>query len=489
MGIEITSSSFDEAQRRLFAARLERQLTRLQELLAAPAFGRGEASMGSELELYLIDEQARPAYFNQELHEQAADPQLTLEINRYNLEYNLLPRVLAESGFEATEREVLDKLASLRELAADYDARVVPVGILPTLRPGDFGRHCVTDRPRYRALVDQLLRWRGADFHVKINGAEPLEIGMSDITLEGANTSFQVHLRVDPAEYVDTFNAIQLVTPLALAISANSPGLFGHDLWDETRVPLFKQSIDTRHTDRYRWHEPARVSFGHGWLRRDAGELFEQAVRLYRPLLPACTEEAREGPVPGLEELRLHLSTVWLWNRPVYDDAAGGHLRIEMRALPAGPSAVDMVAGAALLIGLARGVRDELDRLLPALPFALAEYNFYRAAQHGIDARLVWPSARQQGLRDAALVDILAQLLPVANDGLRSMGVSLRERDRYMNVLEARLAARRSGSRWQRDCLRRVLDRGLDRRAALAAMLERYLEHSTENVPVAEWPL
>ena len=83
---------------------------------------------------------------------------------------------------------------------------------------------------------------------------------------------------------------------------------------------------------------------------------------------------------PTLAELRLHQGTVWLWNRPVYDNLGGGHLRIEMRALPAGPTAVDMVANAAFLIGLAEGLRPHINELLPGLPFPRAEYNFYRAA-------------------------------------------------------------------------------------------------------------
>jgi hypothetical protein len=36
--------------------------------------------------------------------------------------------------------------------------------------------------------------------------------------------------------------------------------------------------------------------------------------------------------------LARHQSTVWRWNRAIYDPALGGHLRIEMRALPAGPA-------------------------------------------------------------------------------------------------------------------------------------------------------
>ena len=115
---------------------------------------------------------------------------------------------------------------------------------------------------------------------------------MADITLEGANTSFQVHYKVSPRDYADTFNAIQLMTPLALAIGANSPTLFGHRLWHETRIPLFKQSIDTRRVDRYGWNEPARVNFGQGWVRRGALELFTEVVGS----IPRCCQSAPLWP-------------------------------------------------------------------------------------------------------------------------------------------------------------------------------------------------
>ena len=55
------------------------------------------------------------------------------------------------------------------------------------------------------------------------------KLEMADITLEGANTSFQVHYRVDPQVYADTFNAVQLVTPLGLAVAVliGKPLVFG----------------------------------------------------------------------------------------------------------------------------------------------------------------------------------------------------------------------------------------------------------------------
>ena len=86
---------------------------------------------------------------------------------------------------------------------------------------------------------------RQAPFEININGPDHLVTTSDSVTLEGANASFQVHLRIDPKRFADTFNAAQLVTPLAVAIGANSPLFLGHRLWDETRLALFKQGQAT----------------------------------------------------------------------------------------------------------------------------------------------------------------------------------------------------------------------------------------------------
>jgi len=489
MGIEIDNTAFADADYVAFSERLEANLQALDALLASPGFGRGPASIGAELEMYVVDAGGNPLPANSEIVAAAADSQLTLELNRYNLEYNLSPYRLDRRPFESTEREILDRLAHLKNVASRFGGRIVPIGILPTLRQSDFGPECITARKRYHALVSQLIQRRGDRFRIDINGPDPLKLDMMDITLEGANTSFQVHFRVPPERYADTFNAVQLVTPLALALAANSPTLFGHRLWHETRIPLFKQSIDTRHVDRYSWNEPARVNFGQGWVRRGAGELFREVVRIYAPLLPICAgESATPGAAPALAELRLHQSTVWLWNRPIYDDADGGHLRIEMRALPAGPTPVDMVANAALLVGLAEGVRPRINELLPAVPFNIAEYNFYRAAQHGLDARLVWPGFTQSGYREQPVTAVLREMLPIARAGLAALGVNADEADRYLGVIEQRLERRQTGATWQLRLLEQ-LARKMPLERALHQLLERFISHSDANRPVAEWPI
>lgn len=490
MGLDIENTEFSAADFERFGAKLRDNLTALKQLLARPGFGEGDLSFGAELELYLVNRKGEPLHKNQEVIAQLNDPQLTLELNRYNLEYNFSPVLLKDGCFAATEKEALAALARINACASQWDGRVVPIGILPTLQQSDTGYHVMTPLRRFRALTKELTELRGGPFTIAIEGEDALQLAMDDVTLEGANTSFQVHLRVPPQEFADFYNALQLVTPLVVAMAANSPTLFGHRLWHETRIPLFKQSIDCRPKDGMH-PTPARVNFGNHWLRKSAYELFAEATLLYRPLLPICHEEdplaiVRAGGTPQLDELRLHQGTIWLWNRPVFDPVDGGHLRIELRSMPAGPSIVDMLANAALAIGLAKALQSSIKELLPAIPFTYCTANFYRAAQKGMAAELFWPSPRQSKPEYFSVPSILKTLLPRLPESLDSMGFLKEDVAGLLEVIAERLETRQTGAQWQLDKLAQ-LRKDMHIRDALLAMLQQYQTNSEANIPVAQW--
>ena len=79
------------AEFRQFSIRLENQLQILREVIEAEHFNRWQPTIGAELEVYLADQKFMPAAVNEQLLERAAHPQLTEELNRYNLEFNLSP--------------------------------------------------------------------------------------------------------------------------------------------------------------------------------------------------------------------------------------------------------------------------------------------------------------------------------------------------------------------------------------------------------------
>ena len=92
-------------------------------------------------------------------------------------------------------------LGRVGDAARTHGGRPVLVGILPTLRRADLNARVISDLPRYRALNSRLRRLRHDLFHLRITGADPLELVSGDVALEGAATSFQVHLRVDPDDF------------------------------------------------------------------------------------------------------------------------------------------------------------------------------------------------------------------------------------------------------------------------------------------------
>jgi hypothetical protein len=494
MGLTIDRERFDPQDYRRFEHRLDDCLTALERLLERPRFGTGPATVGAELELFLVDGQGRPLPRNQEVRAETADPRVVLEIDRFNLELNLTPAPLAGRPFAAMASELDQALGIVRRAAAWHGGRVVMVGILPTLRPGDLKLAALSDAPRFRALNNGLRRLRQEPFRIRIAGADPLELDADDVGLEGANTSFQVHLRVDPDRFADHFNAAQLATGPVLAVAGNSPTFLGHRLWEETRVALFKQAVDDRDAAARSSRRLSRVAFGTGWVQGGPLELLEESVRLHEPVLPVVgperpLERLGDGGVPALDELRLHQGTVWRWNRAIYDPAFGGHLRVEMRALPSGPTVTDMLANAAFLLGLTLALAGEAGTLVRRFAFQQAHHNFYRAAQFGLRAELAWPLGAGGRSRTVPAAELVGQLLPAARDGLVGAGVLAEEADGLLGVIEARAAGGQTGAAWQRQALAALEGEGRDRPRALAAMLERYMELQRAGDPVHTWPL
>jgi hypothetical protein len=110
------------------------------------------------------------------------------------------------------------------------------------------------------------------------------------------------------------------------------------------------------------------------------------------------------------------------------------------------------------------------------LPFSTARDNFYRAARDGLDADLAW-----QGGARARAADLLGdEILPLADAGLRALGVSESERERYLDVAGARVRVRQNGAVWQRA---HVAKHGRE----LFRLVAAYLEHQRSGMPVHEW--
>ena len=489
MGEEVKRTTYDQAHRREYRRKVQLCLDVFETMLAQSRFDSDRPLTGMEIECNLVDADYQPAMSNRYVLDAIADPAYQSELGAYNIEFNVPPRSLPGHTTLDLEAEVRASLNDAEIKASSGGAHIVMIGILPTLMPEHLDRGWMSESTRYAALNESIFRARGEDIQINIAGPEPLSWSTATIAPESACTSMQLHLQVAPGDFAANWNAAQVLAGPQLALGANSPYFFGHQLWSETRIEVFAQSTDTRPEELTTQGVRPRVWFGERWITSIL-DLFKENIRYFPSLLPELSDEdpvaeLAAGRIPALSELRLHNGTVYRWNRPVYDVVDGRpHVRLENRVLPAGPTVIDMLANSAFYYGMLRSLSEAEDPLWTMMSFAAAHSNFVKAARHGIQARLQWPGLGQVTTQEL----VLNTLLPIADDGLRRWGVDAEVRDRFLGVIEGRATTGRNGASWQVSTVRVLQDGGMTRPAALAEMLRRYCEHMHANEPVHTWP-
>ncbi|WTW92800.1 glutamate--cysteine ligase [Streptomycetaceae bacterium NBC_01309] len=491
MGEKVDQIEFTRSDRQRYRHKLRRCLETLERLLAESRFESPRKLMGVEIELNLADREGMPCMVNDEVLDRIASPDFQTELGQFNIEVNIPPHRLAGPVFSELAEELRTSLDYADRKAGESGAHIVMIGILPTLTDAHMVLENLSHNPRYTLLNDQILMARGEDIQLQIEGIERLVTTSSSIAPEAACTSVQLHLQVTPENFGSAWNAAQSISGVQVALGANSPFLFGRELWRETRPILFEQSCDTRPEELIAQGVRPLTWFGERWID-SVVELFAENIRYFPSLLPICDDEdpleaLDRGDIPHLRELKLHNGTIYRWNRPVYDVARGKpHLRVENRVLPAGPTVDDILANAAFYYGLVRSlVEDELP-VWKRLSFEEATENFHGGARHGIEAELVWPGLGRVPVTEL----VLRELLPRAHRGLEAWGIDAREREQYLGIIEQRCLRRTNGAAWQSAMFHHCRDRlGLDRLGALRAMTLRYAEHMRGGSPVHTWPV
>jgi CBS domain-containing protein len=491
MGEHQVTEQNDDAELRAFMRAILADVHALEQVIQRGMIETGVRRIGAEQEMFLVDHAGAAAPVAMDVLQTANDPRLTTELAKFNLEANLSPQDFGGACLSKLEAEINDVVASARKAAAAHGARVVLTGILPTLRKTDLGLENMTPLPRYFALNRAMQRMRGSkDFHVLIKGKDELEVSHDNVMLEAANTSFQVHFQVGAHEFAKLYNLAQAVTAPVLAAGVNSSVLMGKRLWNETRIALFQHSVDTR-LDAHRMRDArSRVNFGDRWVDDSVLEIFREDIARFRVVLATqldgdSAEDLRQGRAPELKALRLHNGTIYRWNRVCYGIVNGvPHLRIENRALPAGPSVRDEVANAAFYFGLMAGLGDQVDDIRDAMTFDDAKSNFFAAARYGLDARLTWTDGQS---REAPEL-ILGTLLPLAKQGLERAKIDAADIDRYLGTIESRVGSRTTGAQWSMRSMASMPSES-PRDARCRALVLATLEHQEAGEPVHTWDL
>jgi gamma-glutamyl:cysteine ligase YbdK (ATP-grasp superfamily) len=490
MGRDIQPIKISGEDRAKYREKVRRSLDVFARMLRERLFEDDPSQVGLEIELNLVDEHGMPSMRNADVLAAIADPAWATELGQFNLEINVPPRQLDGDAVADLEQEIRASLNAADAKAHGTGSHLVMIGILPTLAEHDMHEETLSANERYRVLNEQIFAARGENIQIAIDGAEQLTTQAGSITPEAACTSVQLHVQASPDTFASYWNAAQAIAGVQVALAANSPFLFGRQLWHETRITLFEQATDTRPDELKQQGVRPRVWFGERWIT-SVFDLFEENIRYFPALLPICEQEdplaeLDRGASPQLAELSLHNGTIYRWNRPVYAVVDGRpHLRVENRVLPAGPSVADVVANAAFYFGLVRALAEAQRPIWTQMSFATAAENLHEAARHGMDAQLYWPGVGEVPASEL----VLRRLLPMAREGLGRWGVDPAHADRLLGIIEQRCLTGQTGAVWQVATTAELTQRaGVQRPEALRLMTQRYIEHMHANEPVHNWP-
>ncbi|MEO9965748.1 MAG: CBS domain-containing protein [Reichenbachiella sp.] len=479
----------DDQTRARFIKHLLSDIKALETMINDNLIENDTIRIGAEQEFCLVTDQWRPSKHAQDVLKAINDPHFTTELARYNLEINLDPIELKSACFAQMQSSLKSLLAKAQNVAQKYNNNVVLAGILPTIGKKELGFDYMTPSPRYRNLNEIARELRGGDFELNLSGVDELTIRHDSVLFEACNTSFQMHLQITSDDFISSYNWAQAISGPVLSVCTNSPLLLGRELWSETRIALFQQSIDTRGSTRALRDRQARVTIGNHWAEGSAVDIFKNDAALYNVILTKditkdSMEELGKGNIPKLEALCLHNGTIYRWNRACYGVGNGKpHLRIENRYIPSGPTVLDQMANFAFWIGLMKGRPSQYDHMASKMDFRDAKANFINAARTGKDSALHW-----NGDQVPVPKLITNELLPMAYSGLEKEGIDKQDIEKLLGIIAQR-AEGQTASKWLIKNYRNLSKEMKKDDALLTVTKALHHNQKIEDQPVHLWPM
>ncbi|MBL6449356.1 CBS domain-containing protein [Fulvivirga sp. 29W222] len=488
MGDHLATKADSREIRAKFIRHLLSDIRALEIMLEKDSFEKGIVRIGAEQEFCLVDNNWRPSVKSDIILKELDDEHFTTELARYNLEINLDPLELTGDCFSQMQYQLKSLMSKADIIARKHQSKTLVTGILPTISKDELTLEFITPGIRYKALNEMTRTQRDSDFVLHMTGVDELAVTHDSVLFEACNTSFQLHLQISPKDYINSYNWAQAIAGPVLGLCTNSPLLLGRELWSETRIALFLQSMDTRTSSYALKDQQARVAFGSHWEFGSVANIYKDDIANYKVILAKDIKkdslaELEKGRTPKLEAINLHNGSIYRWNRPCYGVFKGkAHLRIENRYLPAGPTILDEMANFAFWTGLMMGRPEKYNDMSSYMDFRDVKANFIKAARTGKESVMHWMG------EDVFLRDLLnKELLPMAYIGLLEQGIDKEDVEKLLKVIDERIS-RLTGAQWQVRSYRnmRKLMKTDD---ALLALTKAIHNNQNKDFPVAQWPV
>jgi CBS domain-containing protein len=132
------------------------------------------------------------------------------------------------------------------------------------------------------------------------------------------------------------------------------------------------------------------------------------------------------------------------------------------------------------MIGLPKIYGDVTEKM----SFDDAKDNFFSAARFGMKSQFAWFDGKGYLARQL----ILDELLPIAREGLESLGINSADIDRYLEVIRERAGIQRTSSGWMLESLSKM-DKNVKWSVRMRALTSRIRENQKTGVPMHKWEL
>ena len=459
-----------EVNPQLFSEYLGKETKLLKKWFNGKYFTSQGLQAGTEIEFLMLDKNYHLTPHNISFVEHLNDPLVGLEAGSSQLEMNSPAFSINDNFLSTLHHDSLSLWEKCCSLAKKENYHLALIGSMPHASKNLSKPSYITAQDDYYVMNDCTLEYlKDQPLEINIKGIQDhLFIKPESLAIEGLICSLQLHLEVTQEQAAAYYNVIQTLSAPLLALSSNAPFFFGKQTWSESRIGIFEQL--------YHFPSPTQdpVFFEPHFLKNSLFELFQNNTQNYPYLMPIIKDECSDQ----MSYVRRQNSSIFRWNRPIIDFNQQGkpYLRIEHRSISSGPTIIDMIANAAFFYGIVHYFVNNSFLAPCARNMPETILNFYRAAQHGLNAQFYWHGKWINACH------LLKELVPLANKGLEQLDINQGDRNFYLEIIKKRVANKQNGSSWQQAYIQKY---GKN----FQKLLEDYLKNQYQELPVSDWTL
>ena len=468
MGLEITKKDYTEEDFDNFHWSLMKETMKINDLLKS-GNTIPEKKVGIEIEGWFSEEN-NPSVKGEVALDKLSNHYVVPEIAKFNFEINSKAFDLNRFAFQKLGENVYSSYRNLYDIAKKEGLELLFIGSMPTLCEKHLELKNMSSRQRYFYLNDYIMG-KNNKININIEGDDHLDIYRDNVLSESAATSLQIHLGVEPELSHHYYNASIIASSIMAAVGANSPFLFGKELWHETRIANFEESVQLNSSCEKKLK---RVTLG-GRFSRDITDLFWENIKSFPVIMP----ETQSSNINDLSHLNLHNGTIWRWNRPIVTIQDGKiATRIEHRVASSGPTFNDMMANVVLYILLTESLVDRIVDMDYFDDYQTHENNFYKASKQGLEANIKWINGNTYTFKDL----FIKEIYPMISKKYTSLNISSDDFKNYIDeIIMPRVTGGQNGAKWQKMHYNKF--------KSFELLINDYIKNQKTNMPVHTWEL